>query len=141
MKKKFLLFISILLVLIGFCGQAWSTSINIAGDYTEDYSDGTIFDYYQNSGSLVGVYSGNDDDLNEIEGYINDWYITNYGASVTISTEHLTLSITGWDSSLDGAGNPIGDVTIGIAKVGEEYKVDDVSSGYYSGRANAFKLY
>jgi|GEM_PF-2295603 len=137
MKKKFLLISSILLTLIAFSGQAWSTSVkNTPNDSFEDYSDGSIFDYYQNSGALVGVYSGNDNDLDSIEDNINAWYRDNYDkfATISISTNDLRLSITGWNSSKDQ------DVTIGITKDGEEYKVDDVSSDYYSGTWMAFDL-
>jgi len=71
--KKLLVTIAAIGVLI-FEGTVHATPItNTIGDNKEDINPTTVYDYYQNSGSLLGVHSGNANpsDPTDVQTYLN----------------------------------------------------------------------
>lgn len=113
------------LVLLSVHGWA-SPILNVDG--TDGFEDvnGTPYDHYANSGELIGVFGGNDNDFDILESQINTWLTDEKGLStISLSTSDIQLNVTGWDGT--------GDVNLGTSGTGDSGKVDDIANGFLSG--------
>jgi hypothetical protein len=81
------LFVSSIVIcgLLALVGPALSASVvNTAGDGFEDRSNGSVFGYYQNSGNLLFTQSGNNNDLSQVQSYLNAVPVYS-GATLTLA--------------------------------------------------------
>ena len=75
--------IMLLLLIVGFItfsvGMLWAYPVtNVSNDGFEDYSGGDRFAYYVNTGEFMDVYSGNNNNVGDVEYEIITWLNTYY---------------------------------------------------------------
>ena len=113
--------------LIFLSSQGWATPIlNLDGsDGFEDVND-TPYAHYANTGELIGVFGGNDNNLDTLEAQINTWLEDIKGLStISLGASDIELTVTGWDGTQD--------VDLGTSGTGDGGKVDNIAGGFLSG--------
>jgi hypothetical protein len=83
MRHLKLLFL--ILLVVGFAAPALAVPVlNTADDGFEDFSDGSVYGYYQNSGDLLFVQSGNNEGAPQYAD-LQDYMLTEYGVELSVT--------------------------------------------------------